>query len=380
MTTATEHRTHDTQELKAVGVEYHFSPSTSDWSDVGGAFRGVPASIAYGGNIFVFTRNTDNTLGFYNVTTNKWRKSGPPTLVSVPSVAPSPNNALAVVALMQSGQIQVSYVDPFGGVSTNFAIIGGQTPIGVKFVGNPVIAVNNNQRVEAFSLDSNGNMWHTFQQSIGNPITWSNWSPLGSGFDTTVLSLAVFQLANTGQLQAVALGSDHNMYQSTQFADGGMDSWSPFAPLGLNAPPQPQFTAGPAANFDSNVQTAVYCGLNLNTGVSSNPLVYLAPSAGFPTWTNFNLLPAQFPVTNAVPVMVNNNGTTQVIWLVPGGQVLFVSEAQTASGFWGDIDNVGNQNGNFTGQMSGVVVGSNVALFQLTKQASLATITYAPGS
>ena len=56
MTTATETRIHDVLELKAVGVEHDFTPSTSDWTDVGGAFRGVPASVAYGGNLFVFTR------------------------------------------------------------------------------------------------------------------------------------------------------------------------------------------------------------------------------------------------------------------------------------------------------------------------------------
>lgn len=372
-------------EFKKVPYEALTLPTIPNWTSLGGSFRGIPIPLFYAGSLFSFVRNQDNTLGMcaVNGTSGQWYAFGG-TLVSPPAVAPSPDGTVAVIGLMQSGQLQISYLNPFAGSATNWASFAGGTPSGVSFSTTmpPVLAVNANARLEAFAVDTKGTMWHTYQTTVSPPITWSNWSKLGSGFNPNALLFLVYLLKNTGQLQAVALGNDNNMYQSTQYQSGGYDGWGAFTPVGQGPSPSPQFTGGPAACFCTVNNYAVYGGYNSNAGVSSNPLVYLAPPSSPPysmSWTNFNLASAQYPIANAVPVMVSNNGTPQIAWQsLTAGQVLFVSQTQGVVGQWGPIQNVGDQKGMLTGQMSGVVIGSNLALLQCGSNGSLFYINYAP--
>ena len=182
----------------------------------------------------------------------------------------------------------------------------------------------------------------------------------------TAASFTVFLLANKGALQAVAIGSNNKMYQSTQAAGGGNDGWSVFNAIGEGPGGTEAFTTGTAARFCTSTQNAVYAGLNSAVGVTPNPLVFCAPPS-FSTWGAINLSLEQFPVPTAAPVMIDNSGTPQLVWLSANmlGQVQFVSQSPTAPNFWQSIQTVGGPNGNFIGSMSGIANGGNVALFQL---------------
>lgn len=359
--------------------------STSDWANLGGQFRGLPAPISFGGTLFAFTRNTDNTLGMCEVdptgTKGAWSSFGG-TLTFGPAVAAGQNGALGVIGRTQSGQIQITYINPFQGTYTPWVSITG-APSGTNFSGPVQLVQNTNNRLEAFALDTNGNMWHAWETSVGTNPKWSPWSQLGAGFNPNPTQFQVFLLqggANPGCLQAVALGNQPNLYQSTQYAGGGYDSWSQFAVVGQTISPQqpPAFACGPAANFDTNVQVAAYAGYNSNAGVSSNPLVYCAPP-NFPQWGALNIPSDKQPISSAAPVMVSNSGTAQLIWMTPNGQVYLVAESATANYFWSNtIQSVGSQNGRFTGQVAAVVNNGNVGLFQLVSDTTLAFINYLP--
>lgn len=374
------------RQLRQVEADEIAAVITADWVGLGGAFRGIPASIYYGGTLFAFTRNTDNTLGMCQVagngTSGTWTSLGG-ALAASPGVAASPNGTIGVAGLMTNGQIQINYVNPFQGIATGWSNFAGGTPAGVTFVGSPVLAVNVNGRIEAFTLDSNGNMWHTYQTTISTPILWSSWSSLGAppaGLNPSALEFQVFLLTGAGQLQAVALGNDSNLYQSTQYGGGGSDGWTQFTGISVAGAGNPQFVNGPTAGYCSSTTAAVYAGYNANSGSQGNPLTYYAANyPASPSWTAVTLTGGspQFPIATAPPVMINLNGTPQLAWLSLNtvGQVMTVSQSQVSTNFWNiSIENVGSASGTFTGLMSGVVNSSNVALFQLCSDASLSYI------
>lgn len=359
---------------------------TSEWANLGGQFRGLPTPVYYSGSLFAFTRNLDNRLGMCQVdssgTKGTWSTWGG-TLTYSPAAALSQNGSIGVIGRMQSGQIQVSYINPYQGIYTPWVAITG-APSGTNFSGPVQLVQNTNARLEAFALDTSGNLWHAWETSVGTSPKWSQWSHLGSGFNAMPTEFPVFLLQggpNKGCLQAVLIGNQPNIYQSTQYAGGGYDSWSPFTVVGTTIAPDspPQFANGPAANFDTNLQNAAYAGYNANSGVGLNPLVYCAPP-NFPQWGPINnITPDQYPISNAAPVMLSNNGVAQLMWMTPSGQVYLVTESITQNNFWSNtIQSVGSQNPRFTGQMIGVVNNGMDALFMLSSDGTLGFINYLP--
>ncbi|WP_412026318.1 hypothetical protein [Burkholderia cepacia] len=349
-----------TKAFQSLSVE-----TTSDWTSLGGAFRGIAAPTFYGGTLYAFTRNTDNSLGMCTVSpssTGNWMKLGG-QLISSPACAISPNGALGVIALQQGNVIGINYVNPFQGTQTGFSNFAGGTPSGVSWTGSPVLTVNSNNRLEAFSLDTNGNMWHCYQTTVGTNPTWSNWSVLGNTFLTSA-SFQVFLNTNTGQLQAVAIGTDYQIYQMTQGAGGGHDGWSSPKMVGSLPTVKPQFTLGTAAAYNTSTAVPVYSGYNSQSGVSDNPLMYSSTSYSNGIWTNLTL--ADMPISTSAPVMVSNSGVPQLIYQssTTPGQVVLLSQNTASTSFWKAEQQVGSANLDLSGQMSGIVNNGNVALFQ----------------
>jgi hypothetical protein len=212
-----------TKELESFSLK-----ATAKWMPLGGAFRGIAAPVYYSSNLYAFTRNSDNSLGICTVsrsgTTGSWtRLSG--TLLSSPAAAIAPNGTVAVIARTQGNAIQINYVNPLRHMQTGFSNFAGGTPSTTRWDGSPVLVANTDQRLEAFSLDSDGKMWHCFQTSVGPNPEWSHWSILGTDF-LVGTSFQVFMNNNTGFLQAVAIGKDNRIYQMTQGEAGGRNRWS----------------------------------------------------------------------------------------------------------------------------------------------------------
>ncbi len=361
--------------LKNIETAMIAPASTSDWTNLKGQFRGTPAGVFYGNSLFAFVRNTDSTLGMCTVgstgATGSWTPLGG-ALVSDPAVAVSPNGTLGIIALLQGNVVAINYVQPFQGVQTGFSTIGGGSP--TQFVGTPVLALNANQRIEAFMLDTQGTMWHTFQTQVGPTITWSNWSPLGNTFLTTA-TFSVFLNTNTGRLQAVALGTDNQMYQMIQYAGGGNDGWSAPAQVGQTPTNPIQFINGTAAANNTSNTYPVYAGFNGSAGSGQNPLVYCAPTSPS-QWTNLTI--TEVPTQTNVPVMVSKNGVPELAYLTPSNQVILLVQNVSGTGFWKFAQDVGTPDPQFTGRMGAVVNGGNLALFQGYADGTLSFINYFP--
>lgn len=367
-------------ELQTKDVQSMAPAASSDWASLGGAFRGTAAPVYYGGSLYAFTRNTDNTLGMCTVSSassGSWMKLGG-QLTSNPAGAISPNGALGVIGLLQGNSVGLNYVNPFQGTQTGFGNFAGGTPSGVSWTGSPVLAVNSNNRLEAFMLDTSGRMWHCFQTSVGTTPTWSNWSVLGNTFLTSA-SFQVFLNTNTGALQAVAIGTDNQIYQMIQYAGGGHDGWSSPTLVGSLPTTKPQFTLGTAAAFNSSTEVSVFSGYNSQSGVSANPLMYSSQSYSSGIWTNLTL--SDLPISTSAPVMVSNTGTPQLIYQSSSnpGQVVLLSQNTASTSFWKAEQQVGTQNGDLSGQMSGVINNGSVALFQCGQsKGQLYYINYTP--
>jgi len=370
----------DLSELQTLALEAMAPAATSDWTSLGGAFRGIAAPIYYGGTLYAFTRNTDNGLGMCTVSssaTGSWMKLGG-TMLSNPASAISPNGAIGIIGLMQGNVVALNYVNPFQGTQTGFSNFAGGTPSGVSWTGSPVLTVNSNNRLEAFMLDSNGYMWHCYQTSVGTTPTWSNWSVLGNTFLTSA-SFQVFLNTNIGALQAVAIGTNNQIYQMTQYAGGGRDGWSAPKMVGQLPTVQPQFTLGTAAAFNISTANPVYSAFNSQAGVSNNPLMYSSPSYNSGIWTNLTL--ADNPIGTSAPVMMSNLGIPQLIYqsISNPGQVVLLSQDTASTSFWKMQQLVGSQNGDLSGQMSGIVNNGSIALFQCGQsKGQLYYINYTP--
>ncbi|PQV52141.1 hypothetical protein [Paraburkholderia sp. BL21I4N1] len=367
-------------ELHTKNLEAMVPAASSTWTSLGGAFRGIAAPVYYGGSLYAFTRNTDNTLGMCTVTsptTGSWMQLGG-QLTNSPASAISPNGTLGVLGLMQGNVVEINYVNPFQGTQTGFSNFAGGTPSGVSWSGAPVMTVNSNNRLEAFMLDSNGNMWHTYQTSVGTNPTWSNWSVLGSTF-LVGASFQVFLNTNTGALQAVAIGTNNQIYQMTQYQGGGRDGWSSPALVGTLPSVTPQFTLGTAAAFNPGTSYSVFSGFNSQSGVSANPLMYSSGSYSNGTWVNLTV--PDSPITTSAPLMLSNAGTPQLIYQsqTNPGQVVLLSQNTASTSFWKGQQQVGAASGDLSGQMSGVINAGNVALFQCGQsKGQLYFINYLP--
>ena len=379
------------QEFSHKTLDLMTVPASTDWVSLNGAFRGIASPNYYGGNLYAFTRNTDNTLGMCTVspsgtqgtctvspsgTQGTWTKLGG-TLLSSPSSAASPNGTLGVIALQQGNVIAINYVNPFQGTQTGFSNFAGGTPSGVSWAGTPVLAVNSNNRLEAFSFDTNGNMWHCFQTSAGTSPSWSNWSLLASTFLANT-TFQVFLDTNKGALIATAIGTNNLIYQMVQYGGGGRDGWTQPKLVGSLPTVQPQFTVGTAAAYSSSSSCPVFSSYNSQSGISNNPLMYSASSYNGGIWTN--LTTADSPISTSAPVMVNNAGIPQLVYqsATNVGVVYLLSQNVGATNFWKPEQEVGNQNGNLTGQMSAVINSGNVAIFQCGQNGSLYYINFTP--
>ena len=353
-----------------------------DWTNLGGRFRGIPQSLYYSSFLLAFTQNADNNVGMCKVsgTTASWSSWGG-SLAAPPGVAPSPNGAVAVAGRMQDGEIFLSYINPSQETYTAWTELANGTPSGVTWAGNPVLATNVSNGVDAFSLDSSGALWCTWQTSTTNPITWADWTSLGTPSGTSFETNATFTaylLPSDGSVHVVALGTDGQMYESSLNTGDGVDSatasWSAVGQGGQTV----SLINGAASSYCESVSGPIYAAYNNLNRQNNNPLVFCAPPQ-FSTWGNLNLTQEQFPVSTAAPVMVSNFGIPQIAWLSQNtpGQMMFVSQSNSV-GFWQPVVPLGAANSQLTGQMSGFAEGGNVALFQLGLDAELYYVNYMP--
>ena len=349
------------------------SSSSALFRNLGGSCSGTPAIIYWGNALFAFVQNADHSLGLCainSVGAATW-STIPCALKSSPAVAASPNGRIAVIALMENQQIAISYVQPFQGSHSSFAAIGGELPPGIIFTPSLMLTANADQRLWAFVADIKGTLWHTFQLQPGATINWSNWSIVDENF-TTIAKFNVFLNTSTWCLQVVALGRDNLMYQAIQSA--GEDRWSKFQVVGTG---NPQFVNGLSTCMSASGNPC-YAGYNADMRCLGAFLLFCSPSDA--AWTALTISQQDQPLATNVPVLIDNNGTPQILFQNIPGQVLFISQSIMGTGFWEEVQTIGVANPNFTGNLSAVANLGKVAICSPSIDGNLYFINWDPGT
>jgi hypothetical protein len=84
------------------------------------------------------------------------------------------------------------------------------------------VHVNDDGRLEAFVIGSDGALWHIWQLTPGG--AWGNWHSLGTPSSSVNAIGDPFVAENDdGRLEAFAVGSDDKLWHTWQVTPGG--SW-----------------------------------------------------------------------------------------------------------------------------------------------------------
>ena len=339
------------------------------WRNLHGSFLGTPAAVSHGGELAVFTRNRDTTLGYYDPK-HGTRSSLGGSLLSSPSVAPTLDGALAVVARSQSGRIEVNFMTPRPLTQSGFIPVGGKPPSAVTFTGDPMVAAGENPSLHVFTLGSDGNLWHAWQLSPSPQAPWSEWTSLGAppgGLDLLARFVVLF-LRDTGRLQLCALGSDGIPYIATQLAPGEHERWGEWSPAVQGGGAGETFLGGVGAIYSTRAGTPIFVGWAAQSGT----FLYHAPCLqGCPgQWT---LLPTPpYPPISA-PVLIEEQGVASIVFVDTrlSVQRLQQSGAPGPQAFWLTWRPLGPADARFTGELSVIVERGSMSLFQRSTEYEL---------
>ncbi|MGF6915258.1 hypothetical protein P3T36_007371, partial [Kitasatospora sp. MAP12-15] len=122
------------------------------WSDMGGAFQGVPAAVVNQGEISVFATGTD-------------------------------------------GNLYTSWQSSPGGVLTGFAGFGGG-----NLASSPAVVIGSGGGMQVFAIDSGGHLRTAWQTAVDS--TWTGWSDMGGAFQGVPAAVV-----NQGEISVFATGT-----------------------------------------------------------------------------------------------------------------------------------------------------------------------------
>jgi acylphosphatase len=104
---------------------------------------------------------------------------------------------------------------------SNWASLGNPPTANVQ--SPPSVRKNKDGRLEAFSICSDGALWHIAQVAPGS--VWGSWDSLGTPSKSVILSAGPIVVENTdGRLEAFVGGSDNALWHTWQVSPGG--NWS----------------------------------------------------------------------------------------------------------------------------------------------------------
>jgi acylphosphatase len=103
-----------------------------------------------------------------NGTWSSWASLGTPTTggLSAPSVGENADGRLEAFVIGPDGALWHIWQIAPGGSWGSWASLGAQSS-SVKAIGDPFVAENDDGRLEAFAIGSDGALWHTWQVSPG---------------------------------------------------------------------------------------------------------------------------------------------------------------------------------------------------------------------
>src|SRR5207244_5737191 len=152
------------------------------------------------------------------------------TIKSSPSVGQNTGGRLEVFTIGSDGTLWHIWQTIAGKSWSNWNPLN--KPLNTNVLVMPGVGKNADGRLEVFTIASDGALWHIWQTSPGQG-PWSNWFSSGqpaASVRNTSPSLAVSQNLD-GRLEAFTIGSDGALWHIWQTTPNG--TWSKWASLGL---------------------------------------------------------------------------------------------------------------------------------------------------
>lgn len=147
-----------------------------------------------------------------------------------PSLAQNVDGRLEAFTVGTDGALWHIYQVAPNGIWSGWAPLG--TPPNVHAVTVPIVGQNADGRLEVFTIGSDGALWHIWQTRPGQG-PWSNWFSSGrpaASVSNTSPALAVSQNLD-GRLEVFTVGSDGALWHLWQSRPNG--TWSTWASLGF---------------------------------------------------------------------------------------------------------------------------------------------------
>ena len=145
-----------------------------------------------------------------------------------PQVVQSIDLHLEVFTLDGTGGLWHTWQSAPNGTWNPWALVA--QPPNNQLVGSLEANSNADGRLEAFTLDGTGGLWHSWQTSPG--AGWSQWASLGNLFAGAMHQPVMFKVGRNvdGRLELFTFGKDMALWHSWQTSSGG--EWSTWASLG----------------------------------------------------------------------------------------------------------------------------------------------------
>jgi hypothetical protein len=281
------------------------------------------------GRLEVFTIGTDGALWHIWQTTpngawGNWFSSGQPSTSQLnaqfpPFIAHDADGRLEAFTIGADGALWHIYQVAVNGTWRNWTPRG--KPPGVNTVNAPFVGQNADGRLEVFSIGSDGALWHVWQTTPNG--TWGNWFSSGQpSASIRNTSLAVSQ-NHDGRLEAFTIGSDGALWHIWQTTPNG--AWSNWTSLGL--PNSMSITSPPTIEINKDGR------LEVLVCAHDGALWHIWQTAPGSVWGNWDSLGTPPSITlNSSPFVSKNddgrleafvNGSDGALWhcwqVTPGG-------------------------------------------------------------
>ncbi len=318
----------------------------TNWTSLGKPTVTIKSSPSLGqnsdGRLEVFTIGSDGTLWhiWQTIAGKSWSNWNPlnkplnTNALVMPGVGKNADGRLEVFTIASDGALwHIWQASPGQGPWSNWFSSGQPVTSLANAQFPPSMAQNADGRLEAFTVGTDGALWHIYQVAPNG--TWSSWTPRGKPPNLTAINAPFVDKNADGRLEAFTIGSDGALWHIWQITPNGL--WSNW------------FSSGQPTASVRNTSLSLAVSQNLDgrlealTIGSDGALWHIWQTTPNGTWSNWASLglPKSMSITSPPTVEKNKDGRLEVLVSGHDGALLHIWQTVPGS-VWGNWDSLGS--------------------------------------